>query len=233
MKGLVSGTLILTLILALTLSGADARIFLNPHSIVLVFGGTLGVFLLATPVNGVTMSLRTLLGLFKPEREMREYGEQLTQLLRRKDAPVADAHPLVAYAQELWEKGVEKDVFRALLTRRAQELNGGKAQVVAALRNLAKYPPALGMTGTVIGLVSLFSHLTLDNRQALGPNLALAMTATFYGLIVANMFLMPLADRIHVLHLKSAEVHQHLIKVILMIHQGEGDSVVKDEIHAA
>ena len=79
----------------------------------------------------------------------------------------------------------------------------------------------------------MFSHLTPDNKAALGPSLAMAMTATFYGLLVANMLLMPFADRIQIIQLAGAETNQHVCKILLMIHGDQGESVIQDEIHVA
>lgn len=234
MKSLVSGVLMLSFVLIYILSGAELAVFLNLHAIILVIVGTIGVFALSTPPDSVKAVITSFRHLASHERSSQRCNDQLLQLNQRKDARVGEpAHEMIGYAQELWEKGVDNDVFRTMLYRRLTELNGASARSIAAMRNLAKYPPALGMTGTVIGLISLFSHLTPDNRTALGPSLALAMTATFYGLITANLLVMPIADRLHVVHLRSVELNQHVHKILLMIHEDQGESIVRDEIHAA
>lgn len=233
MKSLASGTVLLTLLLMFVLSGVDLKIFLNLHSLLLVFVGTAGVFAVSTPPEGVSSVVQSLLSLLKRRQTTKEVNEQLIAVNRKKDVKLERPHTLIAYAQELWEKGIEPEMFQALLVRRAHEMNGAQMRVVTTLRNLAKYPPALGMTGTVIGLVSLFSNLTPDNKSQLGPSLAMAMTATFYGLLVANMALMPISDRIQVMQLASGESNQHICKILLMIHQDQGESVIKDEIYVA
>jgi chemotaxis protein MotA len=233
MKSLASGTIILTVLLIFVLSGVNLKIFFNLHSITLVFAGTLGIFFFSTPPSGISSVASSLLALLKSEQTTRNVNEQLIILNRKKDATIEKPHVLVNYAQELWEKGIEPEMFQSLLLRRAHDLNSSQLRVVSTLRNLAKYPPALGMIGTVVGLVSLFSNLTASNKGQLGPSLALAMTATFYGLTIANMLIMPLSDRIQIMQLASGENNQHICKIILMIHQGEGDSVIKDEIYVA
>lgn len=233
MKSLASGTFLLTALLIFVLSGVDPRIFLNLHSIVLVFAGTLGVFLLSTPPAEVKTVFHSMIALLRLGQSPQEINEQLIAVSRQRDAKFSRPHVLIAYAQDLWEKGVEPEMFQALLVRRSHELSTIQMRVVTTLRNLAKYPPALGMTGTVIGLVSLFSNLTPNNKASLGPSLALAMTATFYGLVVANMFIMPISDRVQILHLSVGENNQHICKILLMIHQDEGISVIKDEIYVA
>lgn len=229
------GIVCLGLILVFTLSGTDLGLFLNAHSIILVLGGTLGVFLVCTPPAEVVSAIGTILSQLRPQVSSALVNEQLLTINKRRSASLSKPHALIAYAQELWEKGVDDEMFEALLVKRLHETNNGNVRVVTSLRNLAKYPPALGMTGTVFGLVALFSNLTVDSKEALGPSLATAMTATFYGLVAANMIFMPLADRCHVWQLASSELNQYIVKIVLMIHQNDGESIVADEVkvHAA
>ncbi len=231
MKSLTSGMLILIFVFAMTFHGVDSSVFYNAHSFIIVVLGTLGIFALSTPPVGILNVFKSLMKLSVPDKSVDFYNEQLLAVNKKRDVQLSDSHPLIVYAQELWIKGLDSEMIPALLTRRMQELNGDTLRVTSALRNLAKYPPAMGMTGTVIGLVTLFSHLQPENRSKLGPSLALAMTATLYGLLLANAFLMPLADRLHLIHLHHSEVNQYICKILLLIHQGDGESIVEDEIN--
>ncbi|MBC7662110.1 MAG: MotA/TolQ/ExbB proton channel family protein [Chitinophagaceae bacterium] len=100
----------------------------------------------------------------------------------------------------------------------------------SAYRNLAKYPPALGMTGTVMGLVSLFSILGDNNKTALGPALALAITATFFGLILSNCFVTPLADHLHIKHMQDEKVYTGVYQILILINRNEPARLISDEV---
>jgi chemotaxis protein MotA len=100
------------------------------------------------------------------------------------------------------------------------------------MRNLSKYPPSLGMIGTVIGLVTLFSNLTPENQKNVGPSLALAMTATFYGLLLANGLLMPLADRLYVRHLAQVQLDEQVYRILILIHRNEAEAMISEEVHS-
>lgn len=228
MKSLPIGVLLLVAVLAYTLSGQNLKIFLNLHSIILVFFGTFGVLFLATPTSIIKVMFRAIKNLFKNETSIAELQMQLLALGRKRNTRIGGAHPLVAYAQELWEQGIDPSLFRLMLAQRMEELNGRAERGVASLRNLAKYPPALGMTGTVVGLVNLFSSLGPDAKSQIGPALALAMTATFYGLILANGVVMPLADRLQVEHLNQVRINDQVFQGLLLIHAGEPLSVFSD-----
>jgi chemotaxis protein MotA len=56
-------------------------------------------------------------------------------------------------------------------------------------RSMAAYAPAFGMIGTLIGLVQMLANL--DDPSSIGPSMAVAMITTFYGAILANLFLHP------------------------------------------
>lgn len=60
--------------------------------------------------------------------------------------------------------------------------------------SIADAAPALGMAGTIIGLVGMFS--AMDDPAKLGPSMALALLTTFYGVVIANIIAAPVAARL-------------------------------------
>ncbi|WP_313806146.1 MotA/TolQ/ExbB proton channel family protein [Sphingobium sp.] len=60
--------------------------------------------------------------------------------------------------------------------------------------SIADAAPALGMAGTIIGLVGMFA--AMDDPAALGPSMALALLTTFYGVVIANVVAAPIATRL-------------------------------------
>ena len=231
MIGLMTGALILGWVVFSSIQGENAATLVNAHSVILVGAGSVGVLIVATPGATLSTLLRMIFkGRKQKHASLKATHEALLTLSRSRQAALgANAHPLIARAQELWRAGVSAELFETMLSHRAEDLNQSGLRAVAALRNLAKYPPALGMTGTVIGLVGLFSNLTPEKKGMLGPSLAMAMTATFYGLILANMIVMPLSDRLHVLHLEEIRLNDHVFKTLLLVHQGEPKTVLEGE----
>ncbi|MBZ9649496.1 MotA/TolQ/ExbB proton channel family protein [Sphingobium sp. 3R8] len=60
--------------------------------------------------------------------------------------------------------------------------------------SIADAAPALGMAGTIIGLIGMFA--AMDDPAALGPAMALALLTTFYGVVIANILAAPVAARL-------------------------------------
>ncbi len=220
-------------VLVFALANVKTPAFLNLHSVVLVVGGTVFVLGLSNPWSEIGALFRALWQMVRPDYTVKEVNAHLVRLNTDRAAPPSGYHhPLIAYAQSLWEQGVDSDMFAILLNQKLEELVHSNERAIATLRNLAKYPPALGMTGTVLGLVSLFSGLNPESKMDLGPNLALAMTATFYGLVLANGLLMPLADRLYVQHLRQSRDEDHVFKTLMLIQRGTADSILQEAFGA-
>ncbi len=225
------GMIAFVLILVFSMRGMGLSIFMNTHAIVLVVFGTLAILALCTPWSNLKLLGEALRGIFRSELNLEQVRQDLFALSRNKNAKVSSPSPLIVYAQDLWQKGVDHDVFVRLVTNFMNEIHSTSDTPAVVLRNAAKYPPSLGMLGTVIGMISLFSGLGSENRSSIGPLLALAMTATFYGLIVSNAMIMPLADRLQLRGSSFAQNHTKILKIILLIHQGEAQKIIEDELN--
>ena len=127
-------------------------------------------------------------------------------------------------------QGVDPEVFVVLMSQKRDKLEKEYADAALVLRHLGKYPPALGMIGTVMGVVTLFANLAEGSRDSLGPSLAMAMTATFFGLTIAHAIVMPLSDRLNLLHSRRKEVLTDLYEVLLLVNRGEPELLIKQEV---
>jgi flagellar motor component MotA len=137
-------------------------------------------------------------------------------------------HELIDFYLDLIEQGLEKDMMKLLMAQRLEELDKVSEAPVVLLKNLAKYPPAMGMMGTCMGMVELFANLNAENKDSVGANLALAMTATFYGLLLSNIFLSPLADRLHHRHMMMSKRHENVFNILVLIINNEPASVIEN-----
>ena len=208
-------------------------LFLNAHAIIVVIFGTFAVLAMATPSNVLKSLWHHLVELWKTTPSLDTHMEEFEELSKTKALSTPSKNPLINHAVSLWETGVQSELFIVMLSQKRNELENGANDAVLALRNLAKYPPALGMTGTVVGLVSLFSNLGASNKGALGPALALAMTATFFGLIMANAIITPLADRLHVQHIWQKRLYTETYQILLLINRGESLELLNDNSGSA
>ncbi len=216
----------------LSLGDASLKLYLNAHAIIIVFGGTLTILIMSSPYDALRNLVSATKELFQRGQRVEHFQEQFRELMQKRSLAEKSRNQLVNYAAELWEQGIEPELFIVLLSQKREELERGYIDAVQMLRNLAKYPPALGMTGTVMGLVSLFSVLGVNDKAALGPSLALAMTATFFGLVVANCLITPLADHLHVKHLQNEKLYTDIYQILILVNRNEAPSLISDEVKA-
>ena len=86
------------------------------------------------------------------------------------------------------------------------------------------------MIGTLIGMVQMFANMTDPSK--LGPFMAVALLATFYGAAVANLLCLPLADKLH-LKLVDEEINRTLmIDGVLMIRDSKSPTLVREMLLA-
>jgi chemotaxis protein MotA len=229
MNNLFFGFVAIFAVLFASLQG-NASSYVQLHSFLIVVVGTVAILFFSTPGNVLKSLWRNLLQLTKKDDSVALYSEDIFKLSQSRDTKLANTHKLVSYGQELWQQGVDPDLFIVLLSQKRRELEAKTTDAVQALKNLAKYPPTLGMTGTVMGMISLFS--TLDsNKSNIGQALSTAMTATFLGLILANLLIAPLADRLQVKQVNQQRLLENIYELMLLINQGEPSTLIKEELN--
>ena len=86
------------------------------------------------------------------------------------------------------------DVISRELKIELQAIQGRHQRAAAMLRRAGEVAPAMGLVGTLVGLVRMLS--SLDNPSSIGPAMAVAILATLYGAVLANMVLLPLAHKL-------------------------------------
>ena len=228
MKGLTIGLFLTVITITFSLEGS-LELYLQLHSIIIVFFGTLAVFFSSTPLKMIRSLVTHIFEMLKSDQSFEEYEEDLASLSKNRFHECQKKHHLISYAQKLWKQGLDPDLFEELLSERFSEASSRTIHSVQILKNLAKYPPALGMMGTVMGMVSLFANLD-SNRNAIGANLAMAMTATFFGLLLSNIILSPLADRLQIYHVNKKNMSLKITNIILLLNRNEPSVIIKDKI---
>jgi chemotaxis protein MotA len=229
MNTLIPGFVILVAVMAMSVQGDSLSVYMQLHSFVIVMFGTLAILLSSTPSTVLKSLYRSLISFFSRDDKFQNYDEDFVQLLENKSSLETSQHPLINHAIELWKQGIDPELFIVLISQKRKEVESKTHDAVHALKNLSKYPPALGMTGTVIGMINLFSNLD-NNKDKIGTNLATAMTATFFGLILTNMIISPLADRLHVRQVYQARMIENIYEILLLINRGEAPTLIKEEM---
>ncbi|HYD99914.1 MAG TPA: MotA/TolQ/ExbB proton channel family protein [Alphaproteobacteria bacterium] len=198
------GAALLLIGLAIAAGGRVAAFFDLP-SVLIVLGGTLAVTTASFSFADMAR-LPGLLGRMLATRrhEPGTVGQAMldvADLARRQGTPalralIADMRgdaPL-ARAVGLVIEGLPPDQLEHLLGTEYEGAAARWRRAAALLRRAAEVAPAMGLIGTLIGLVQMLGRL--QEPSAIGPAMALALLTTFYGALLAYVVLQPLAAKL-------------------------------------
>lgn len=119
---------------------------------------------------------------------------------------------------DLLRLGFSTEKIQEILVNRIEKYTDDSMSVSHWIRGLSKYPPAFGLAGTVLGLIHLMKGLSdgADPKET-GLRMAVALVATFYGIVVANIFVNPIGDRIMSNTKEDQNLSEISLNAIIMI----------------
>lgn len=230
----------LTLMLVAIMQGGGVLLFLDIPSVIIVFGGTLGATLVHYPFKDVfsTFSIAKKTVVHKDELP----HARIEQLIRfagkaRKEGILSLQSVMGEVSDPFFIKGLQMAVdgqepvaLKEMLDREIeyiQERHDSGADILIAMGG---YAPAMGMIGTLIGLVQMLQ--TMADPSSIGPAMAVALLTTFYGAIIANLICLPMAGK-----LKNRSSNEVLDKTLVAeglksILEGENPRIIEQKLHA-
>lgn len=227
--------LAITIVLWLVFYDGDPRGFLNKHAAVTVFGGAIAATLIRFPfaevMTGFGAGMRYAFAHAPtPPRELIEQISEVADLVRKK-GPIAletveIADHFLAKAVRMIADGYDSSFIRETLERE-RDLHHHRYEVgVKVYKSIADCAPAMGMIGTLIGMVQMFSNMSDPSK--LGPSMAVALLATLYGAVLANFICAPVADKLELL-LGKDEVNETLIiDGVLQVRENKSPAVIRE-----
>ncbi len=208
-EGMDTGTLLgalagLFLITVAIIRGGDAGIFLNINSALIVIGGSMATAFVAFPSKVVTGLIPIIKNAFKPGvYEPADYVDDIMRLASKyrsggmkqleNEESLLD-NRFLRNGIAMIVDGYNAKEIHELMDRELNAMLDRHNTGVKVLRFLAMQAPVFGMAGTLIGLVQMLMHL--DDPSTIGPALATALITTFYGLMLANLIMTPLATKL-------------------------------------
>jgi chemotaxis protein MotA len=131
---------------------------------------------------------------------------------------------------QLLVDGHDPDVVRTLLTKdlkQGQDRHAWGAKIFEALGDVA---PAMGMIGTLIGLVAMLANM--NDPKTIGPSMAVALLTTLYGAMLATMFALPMADKLSLRSQEEGLIKNLIIDALLAIQSGQNPRVIEAMLKA-
>ncbi|MGH1467253.1 MAG: motility protein A, partial [Bdellovibrionales bacterium] len=126
------------------------------------------------------------------------------------------------------------DEIRKVLEQRIESMYESEMYDMNMLRSMSKYPPAFGMIGTVVGLIALMSSIGGDAADAsqIGSYMAVALTTTLYGLVLANFVFKPISDNLENSSIQKMKIRNLIMETCVLIKARSPIVVVQDTINS-
>lgn len=210
------------LIVAALLLGGSVTSFLDVPSVLIVIGGTLLVTTACFSIDDMLRTLKVVRTTFRaPGRPPREAAMRVINLatvarqqgLLKMQGPALDLlkrEPILHKGLALAIDGIPEPEVDGMLRGELSAMVERHRIAVAVLRKAAEIAPAMGLIGTLIGLVQMLGHL--DDPATIGPSMAVALLTTFYGAILATIVFTPLASK-----LERNSADEHLVGRIYLL----------------
>jgi len=222
------------------MSGGPLTLFIDPPSMIIVIGGTIGATFVHYPFRevfgAISVSKKTLVNreVNATETVQRMIGfatrARKEGILSLQNVMNEVEDPFLIKGLQMAVDGQEPEAMRDLLDREIeyiQERHQNGADIMIAM---GTYAPAMGMIGTLIGLVQMLQ--TMNDPSSIGPAMAVALLTTFYGAIMANVLFLPMSGK-----LKLRSQHEVLEKTLIAegmtsILAGENPRIMEQKLHA-
>ncbi len=224
-------------IMAMVLGG-DISMFVNVPSVLIVVVGSmfavlikfeLGQFLGAFKIAGKAFAFK----LVKPEALIGEIVEMAGLarkggLLSLEGKEVSDE--FLSKGIQLLVDGHDPDVVRTLLSKEMKLASERHDTGITIFRAMGDVGPAMGMIGTLIGLVAMLANM--DDPKSIGPAMAVALLTTLYGAMMATMLMLPIADKLTLRKAEEDTLKSMIIDALLAIQSGQNPRVIESMLQA-
>lgn len=200
--GLFGGFLLIGTAIVL---GGSPLSFLDPPAVLIVIGGTVAITTISFSLREMAHSLvvvgKALTRSLHDPTVAAERLMQLAEVARRQGILALQTAIREIERDEFLEKavllvvdGYPPEEVENILSREVEATRARHESAAGVLRRAAEISPAMGLIGTLIGLVQMLGNL--DDPSTIGPSMAVALLTTFYGAVLANMVFSPLASKL-------------------------------------
>lgn len=214
---------------ALTATSKDLSFFMDFHGILIVCGGTAAAASISFPIKDVLVLFRVFL-MRVIGRNRVNYQEIITQLLELNKKAALGAtglnemiptlkHEFLKEAVGLVATGVlTEQEIRATLEQRLKTTETQYMHEANMFRTIGRFPPAFGLLATTLGMIGLLQKIGQpDSQKLIGPAMSVGLIGTLYGIALANLIFIPIAENLTKKTLEEVTLRKMIIDGVLLL----------------
>lgn len=231
--GLVGSAVVIVVLILI--DGGNFAQYFDKHAVIIIFGGALAATLTRHPISvvmhGIPTGFRCAMGLRRiSHRDLVEEIARIAEIARRQGPNALEKleieDPTLALGVRYIADGYDAEFIRSAMETEKDNVYLQLDEAQKVYRSIGDAAPAFGMIGTILGMVNMFANMTDPSK--LGPIMAMALLATLYGAVVANMLCIPIADKCHIKMVEEDLARSIIIDGVVQIRNQKSPQIVKE-----
>ena len=227
--GMIAGAMI---------SGGGLGPFVDVPSVLIVVGGTFFAVMYTTPLPTFLSSFGAMgKAFFPPVKSQEQLVTRMVELaaIARKDGMMAlDGQDVpdkfFQKGMQMLVDGADEKKLVAQLTQEIKSMRERHRHLHARVKAWVDLAPAMGMIGTLVGLVLMLGNMS--DPKAIGPAMAVALLTTLYGAFIANVMFAPMLTKLELYTNKESVYREMVVLGLRNIARGESPRNIQDQLAA-
>ncbi len=228
------------LVIVSIMMGGEGTWFINAPSVMIVAGGTMGATLLAYPLSDVLSVFNVVKNVFMHKSQV--VGELIPLIsgfakkarqegILSFESQLADIDdPFLVKGIQMAIDGMESSAIEDVMTTEIIYLEERHRLGAEIFTTMGTFAPAVGMLGTIIGLVQML--MQMEDPSQIGAPMAVALLTTFYGTILANLLFLPVAGKLKTRSKQEVLTKQMVLEGVISIQSGDNHRIVEQKLKA-
>jgi chemotaxis protein MotA len=220
------------------LEGGHTSSLVQLTALVIVGGGTLGAVMVQTPIATFMRAMRIARWVIIPVRiNMEQAAEKIvgwSNIARREGLLGLEAiaeeetDPFARKGLQLLVDGSEPEIIRGIMEVEIDNKEHHELQAAKVFEGMGGYSPTIGIIGAVMGLIHVMNNLADPSK--LGGGIATAFVATIYGVGMANLLFLPVANKLKSIIHRSTRFHEMIVEGVVSIAEGENPRNIETKL---
>ena len=228
------------LVVAAIFMGGGLTLFINIPSALIVIGGTLGTTMINYPLGDMLKVLSVVKNaLFTEAMQASSLIENFVSFANksRREGILALESEIKKVENEFLKRGIQLSIdglepteIKDILETEVDFIRSRHQLGAEIFLTMGTFAPALGMIGTLIGLVQMLQ--SMDDPSSIGPAMAVALLTTFYGSLVANLVCIPIAGKLKTRSKEEVLIKEMTVQGVISLSNGDNPRILEQKLKA-
>jgi chemotaxis protein MotA len=223
---------------SILIGNAPITAFIDIPSVLVVIGGASAAAMMAFPLKSMlSLPMVVKKAFLNKEDDLLAIISQMVSLaeVARRDgllaleSKLADVrNPMIKSGLQMAIDGNDADTIESVMRTEMEALSRRHKEGRSIFDQLARFAPAYGMIGTLLGLIMMLSDMS--DPSGIGAGMAVALITTLYGAIVANVMFQPFAEKLGLLSKRELCANELIVRGVLAIQAGESPRAIEQRL---